>query len=645
MAAWLQVVCVDPVSPLSCHPSVSLVFNTSDFPLNDESCLLSGERLQFVAPWRELDPSVLSKNGLHSVHSVQFTTPVSREVAHTPKANRHFKSVVCGTAAMLLTWLGSQRRKPARCQPIESTLRAAQDKGAASNTPPPPPPPGPPPVPQAKAKSSSNPSPATKPPPPPPPDVEAEKDVPNSDSPAPASKASKAAAEASKTSVVETTASTPVQKAEKDVPKSDSPAPASKASKTAAEASKTTVVETTASTPVQKAEKDVPKSDSPAPASKASKAAAEASKRSVVETTASTPVQKAEKDVPKSDSPAPASKASKAAAEASKTTVVETTASTPVQKAEKDVPKSDSPAPASNVSKALEAHIAFLEKELNQSNSSNEILKRQVEELESYKERNEQATKAAAENEKKQFRRPGGPDQKSLADAQKVAQLIGTAKLEEDSAQIKKLKESLEKAQDNCAAKESELSLLQADKEKDSAQIQELKESLRAAQEKCAAKESDVFQMQLEKEQALTRAKSLEESLKKVQDDSEDTRQLKEVLKKTEEITAPFVDDGEDPSLLREKAEGSQRRAAALERDNQELQAQLAQTSKELAELSEVQETLIAAEKRAESLSSGLRQISEQIGATGGGFLALFQQPSEDELIRDIQAEIQKLKS
>ncbi|CAL1128655.1 unnamed protein product [Cladocopium goreaui] len=605
MAAWLQVVCVDPVSPLSCHPSVSLVFNTSDFPLNDESCLLSGERLQFVAPWRELDPSVLSKNGLHSVHSVQFTTPVSREVAHTPKANRHFKSVVCGTAAMLLTWLGSQRRKPARCQPIESTLRAAQDKGAASNTPPPPPPPGPPPVPQAKAKSSSNPSPATKPPPPPPPDVEAEKDVPNSDSPAPASKASKAAAEASKTSVVETTASTPVQKAEKDVPKSDSPAPASKASKTAAEASK----------------------------------------RSVVETTASTPVQKAEKDVPKSDSPAPASKASKAAAEASKTTVVETTASTPVQKAEKDVPKSDSPAPASNVSKALEAHIAFLEKELNQSNSSNEILKRQVEELESYKERNEQATKAAAENEKKQFRRPGGPDQKSLADAQKVAQLIGTAKLEEDSAQIKKLKESLEKAQDNCAAKESELSLLQADKEKDSAQIQELKESLRAAQEKCAAKESDVFQMQLEKEQALTRAKSLEESLKKVQDDSEDTRQLKEVLKKTEEITAPFVDDGEDPSLLREKAEGSQRRAAALERDNQELQAQLAQTSKELAELSEVQETLIAAEKRAESLSSGLRQISEQIGATGGGFLALFQQPSEDELIRDIQAEIQKLKS
>ena len=47
-----------------------------------------------------------------------------------------------------------------------------------------------------------------------------------------------------------------------------------------------------------------------------------------------------------------------------------------------------------------------------------------------------------------------------------------------------------------------------------------------------AAKESDVFQMQLEKEQALTRAKSLEESLKKVQDDSEDTRQLKEVLKK-----------------------------------------------------------------------------------------------------------------
>ncbi|CAL1128653.1 unnamed protein product [Cladocopium goreaui] len=605
MAAWLQVVCVDPVSPLSCHPSVSLVFNTSDFPLNDESCLLSGERLQFVAPWRELDPSVLSKNGLHSVHSVQFTTPVSREVAHTPKANRHFKSVVCGTAAMLLTWLGSQRRKPARCQPIESTLRAAQDKGAASNTPPPPPPPGPPPVPQAKAKSSSNPSPATKPPPPPPPDVEAEKDVPNSDSPAPASKASKAAAEASKT----------------------------------------TVVETTASTPVQKAEKDVPKSDSPAPASKASKAAAEASKRSVVETTASTPVQKAEKDVPKSDSPAPASKASKAAAEASKTTVVETTASTPVQKAEKDVPKSDSPAPASNVSKALEAHIAFLEKELNQSNSSNEILKRQVEELESYKERNEQATKAAAENEKKQFRRPGGPDQKSLADAQKVAQLIGTAKLEEDSAQIKKLKESLEKAQDNCAAKESELSLLQADKEKDSAQIQELKESLRAAQEKCAAKESDVFQMQLEKEQALTRAKSLEESLKKVQDDSEDTRQLKEVLKKTEEITAPFVDDGEDPSLLREKAEGSQRRAAALERDNQELQAQLAQTSKELAELSEVQETLIAAEKRAESLSSGLRQISEQIGATGGGFLALFQQPSEDELIRDIQAEIQKLKS
>ena len=47
-----------------------------------------------------------------------------------------------------------------------------------------------------------------------------------------------------------------------------------------------------------------------------------------------------------------------------------------------------------------------------------------------------------------------------------------------------------------------------------------------------AAKESDVFQLQLEKEQALTRAKGLEESLKKVQDDSEDTRQLKEVLKK-----------------------------------------------------------------------------------------------------------------
>jgi len=470
------------------------------------------ERLQFVTPWPELDLSILEKR--NEPRPSQLTAPMEgRREAFTPKANRHVKSTVCGTVAMLLTLLGSQRRKPRR-----SPTAAMQDKGGADKArmssrrplPPPPPPPMPKAVPKTRATVAKAPpmrpevSPATKP-----------------------------------------------KEVAKEMPKSAPVPPPAKA-----EAPKPVAPEGKIPAAVP-APEEVPKSEA---------------SPSTFKTEAPKP--------PEDELP------------------------TPTRQAAKELPKI--------------ANFENLEEKLREKDAENSILKKQLEELESYKreqerkERTAGATKAAAESEKKLYRRAGGPDEKSLADAQRLAQVMpsmGTAKQE------------------------------------DSTQIQQLKESLQAAQDKCLAKESEVFKLQLERDQAMTKARTIEETLKKVQEESQEVTKLKDVLKKIGEMTAPFVDGGEDPSLLRKKAEGSQRRAAALEAEKETLAAQLAQAGEELADLTEVEKTLAESKKRADSLSSSIREIAEQIGTTGGGLFSMFRQPSEEELIRDIKAEIEKLKS
>ena len=507
------------------------------------------ERLQFVTPWPELDLSILEKR--NELRPSQLTAPMEgRREAFTPKANRHVKSTVCGTVAMLLTLLGSQRRKPRRSPTAAMQDKGGADKARMSSRRPLPPPPPPPPMPKAVPKTRATVAKA----PPMRPEV------------SPATKPKEVAKEMPKSAPVPPPA------------KAEAPKPVAPEAKIPA-------------VPAPEVAKEMPKSAPVPPPAKAEApkpVAPEAKIPAAVPVPEEVPKSEASPSTFKTEAPKPP----------------EDKLPTPTRQAAKELPKI--------------ANFENLEEKLREKDAENSILKKQLEELESYKreqerkERTAGATKAAAESEKKLYRRAGGPDEKSLADAQRLAQVMpsmGTAKQE------------------------------------DSTQIQQLKESLQAAQDKCLAKESEVFKLQLERDQAMTKARNIEETLKKVQEESQEVTKLKDVLKKIGEMTAPFVDGGEDPSLLRKKAEGSQRRAAALEAEKETLAAQLAQAGEELADLTEVEKTLAESKKRADSLSSSIREIAEQIGTTGGGLFSMFRQPSEEELIRDIKAEIEKLKS
>ena len=173
-----------------CSDKVSLCFCCDLWFFQCVRRIVTKERLQFVTPWPELDLSILEKrNGLRPS---QFTAPVEgRGEASTSKANRHVKhpgcrqflcrsavflwfvakidyndkvlcgnkdqikywkhdgndhfslrSTVCGTVAMLVTLLGSQRRKPRRSPTAAMQEPTGADQGfkAMPRRPPPPPP-------------------------------------------------------------------------------------------------------------------------------------------------------------------------------------------------------------------------------------------------------------------------------------------------------------------------------------------------------------------------------------------------------------------------------------------------------------------------------------------------------------------------
>lgn len=345
-------------------------------------------------------------------------------------------------------------------------------------------------------------------------------------------------------------------------------------------------------------------------------------------------------------------KAASAAKETSKTVVKE-----------EEKPKADHEKKAlEQALKDKEAKLLSLENSVKASEQEKEALKKQMEQMDAEKQARDQADKEKEEKLKQQeqalkkkaeeleeMKREEERNRRNLQAATAAAKVEKAAFKNAGGSDDDELKKSLEQVQ----AMKTEVSAYPAPApapappQPDPAlqkQIAELQESLRASQAHCAEKEQKIFQLQMEQEQVQSTMQGLKESLAEKEEDAQKAEKLKEALQQISDVAAVYLDAREDPAVLMQKAKEGEERIDALKAENESILAELKAAKAQLSNLDSAQAALAESEEKAKNLSDQIQEIAEQIGA-GAGLLSFFQQPSTEDLLRDIKAEIGKLKS